>query len=646
MASLAHTYRYPFESQLHGDRLAVAPEVRRTRSPVLPWLAAGPQPTAALLLVPSTSSARATTAAPPAMLDPVLTANEGCSGSKGSRRALRCTRVDLPEEAVTSDIAGRGTNVDFGAAMRAALHRIGPKDAIELAVGADAVQLSGPTGPVIERKVALPVRWIKGFTETAAIAPRLAPAFSVKGSGALRFLRSLPRSASPRFTTHVTAAGSELRLTTQPGPGPFVARAPPPRAVRTRDRLADDCPRPGHGRHELDRPNADGDVVAPVVARRVARILGRGTSAGRPRGRAVARRAAARASGASLAVPPRPGAPRHRARARARADSRRARGARVASVGYDAGAGAYSSRVAVRRGTSPSSTRGSRTRAPSLVQAACGSIRRATGMGWVKGTETEHHVDWALTATTAARARWVKHRGSVRANVLALRMVVGVEGDGSVCVQRSTRRTGSRDRRARQRERRRTHPLRGVRGRDHGTQRTQALVRGPVRVRRPAAVRRWGPGGSDGRTARRRGGLRCVWVGGGWSELGAGSAVRTTSGRLATTAPARPRGARAAAAEPPPAVARMVHRTTPPTPARLSPGRPARADDLKRCSRSTSAVAPLGDLALSPRDEKSRGALPLARAPIERGLVPPERTVAAPLHAPARRRPEGCRRDS
>ena len=111
----------------------------------------------------------------PAILDPVLTSNEdllrleGFSGCCGVY-----ARVDLPAEAFDGDCHGRGTtNVDFNQPMRNALLRLRDNEEVRFEVGANEVVLSKGNEKTVEKKVKLPLRWIKGFSEVQAYQPRL-----------------------------------------------------------------------------------------------------------------------------------------------------------------------------------------------------------------------------------------------------------------------------------------------------------------------------------------------------------------------------------------------------------------------------------------------------------------------------------------
>jgi hypothetical protein len=121
-------------------------------------------------------------------------------------------RVDLLPHAVDGEWLGRGTtNVDFSAPLRAALATIRDTEHVTLSVGNEAVELMRESGAVIERKVALPVRWLKGFVEVQAIQARMVRKLEVSGAEASRFLRALPRGAGAGVCW-VVPSGRGLRL--------------------------------------------------------------------------------------------------------------------------------------------------------------------------------------------------------------------------------------------------------------------------------------------------------------------------------------------------------------------------------------------------------------------------------------------------
>jgi len=157
----------------------------------------------------------------PVILDPVLTSNEellrleGFSGCCGVY-----ARVDLPAEAFDGECRGRGTtNVDFNEPMRNALLRLRDGEDVRFAVGADEVVLASGAGEIVEKKVKLPLRWIKGFSEVQAYQPRLELKIEVDAAEALRFVRALPRGAVPKMPSYAVSAGRSIRLSQRPQKG-------------------------------------------------------------------------------------------------------------------------------------------------------------------------------------------------------------------------------------------------------------------------------------------------------------------------------------------------------------------------------------------------------------------------------------------
>jgi hypothetical protein len=150
----------------------------------------------------------------PEIRDPVLTSNEqllrleGFSGCCGVY-----ARVDLPAEAFDGECHGRGTtNVDFNTDMRNALLRLRDEEDVQFAVGADEVVLSRGNQKTVEKKVKLPLRWIKGFSEVQAYQPRLELKMEVNSAEALRFVRTLPKAAKPKMPSYAVYAGRSMRL--------------------------------------------------------------------------------------------------------------------------------------------------------------------------------------------------------------------------------------------------------------------------------------------------------------------------------------------------------------------------------------------------------------------------------------------------
>ncbi len=149
--------------------------------------------------------------------DPVVT----CDGDRlrfESFSACGGVYARLDVLGLDGDVLDRGTtNVDVNGPLREALARVGGKDPLHLGVGPDELTVTTLDGAVVEKKVPLPTRWLRGFAEVQVIAAGFDLRAELQGPQAVRFLRSLPRKAS----TAVWAApsGRDLRLASGPGRG-------------------------------------------------------------------------------------------------------------------------------------------------------------------------------------------------------------------------------------------------------------------------------------------------------------------------------------------------------------------------------------------------------------------------------------------
>lgn len=179
----------------------------------------------ALLAVADVAAARYYQPQRAALLDPVVTGNgdrlrfESFSGCCGVY-----ARLDLLAEGLDGGEPGHGTtNVDVNNPLRTALSRISGSDPLHLRVGPEEMAVTTLDGGVVERKVPLPERWLRGFAETQVIASGFDLRAEVSAQEALRFLRALPggapgarRAAPARWAL---PAGGGLRQTTRPSPG-------------------------------------------------------------------------------------------------------------------------------------------------------------------------------------------------------------------------------------------------------------------------------------------------------------------------------------------------------------------------------------------------------------------------------------------
>ncbi|AGZ42048.1 SWIM zinc finger family protein [Actinoplanes friuliensis] len=155
----------------------------------------------------------------PASLDPVVTAGsdrlrfESFSGCCGVY-----ARLDVLPAGIDGEITAHGTtNVDVNVPLQRALTRVGRADPLHLAVGPDDLTVTTFDGPLVERKVPLPSRWLRGFAEAQVLTSRFDPRAEVGIADARALLNRLP--AGDRSVLWAVPAGRSLRLTSRPVPG-------------------------------------------------------------------------------------------------------------------------------------------------------------------------------------------------------------------------------------------------------------------------------------------------------------------------------------------------------------------------------------------------------------------------------------------
>jgi hypothetical protein len=154
---------------------------------------------------------------PPAMLarilllaDPVATAaSDRLRFEAFSSCCSTYARLDLLPGSTSGELLGAGTtNVDLRAGVRAALAGVHEGVALGLDVGLDALSIEVDGVAHVERKVALPPRWVRGFLEVQAIQSTMRPRFQIDGAALRRFLRALPRGATK--PVHIRMQGKDL----------------------------------------------------------------------------------------------------------------------------------------------------------------------------------------------------------------------------------------------------------------------------------------------------------------------------------------------------------------------------------------------------------------------------------------------------
>ncbi|MFL6657852.1 MAG: SWIM zinc finger family protein [Massilia sp.] len=153
-----------------------------------------------------------------ALADPVVTSGGGVLRFEGfSGCCSAYIRADVLPAAYDGDVVARGTtNVDFNAPMRAALARVRDADGLGLAIGRDQLRLRSGSADIVEKKVALPLRWVRGLLEVQSYQAAMRQRISAGGVEALRFFRSLPKASTSKTPLWIVAGPGGLRTTTRP----------------------------------------------------------------------------------------------------------------------------------------------------------------------------------------------------------------------------------------------------------------------------------------------------------------------------------------------------------------------------------------------------------------------------------------------
>ncbi|MBU6122589.1 SWIM zinc finger family protein [Hymenobacter siberiensis] len=133
-----------------------------------------------------------------ALRDPIVTAGAGqlrfeafssCNGVYA--------RLDLGPEALDGEFLSSGTtNVDFNEPMVNALARIARTEPVVLSIGQRELVLERAAGRVVERKVALPERWIKGLTSVQAYLANMEEKLRLTRVQAVQLVQNIPAGAA------------------------------------------------------------------------------------------------------------------------------------------------------------------------------------------------------------------------------------------------------------------------------------------------------------------------------------------------------------------------------------------------------------------------------------------------------------------
>ncbi|RKS68962.1 SWIM zinc finger protein [Actinomadura pelletieri DSM 43383] len=229
----AQSYTYARPSGLDGGLLGLSTSGGTTSSgpQAHPWFFSGvltraAPAAAALLALADVAQTRYHQPRPTSSRDPVVT----CGGDRLRMESFSAcggvyARLDVLEPALDGDVHERGTtNVDVNGPLREALARVGGSDPLHLAVGAEGLAVTTLDGAVVEKKVPLPERWLRGFAEVQVITAGFDPRAELAAPDAVRFLRSLPKSG--RDVLWALPAVRTLRISPRPAPGAVCLAGP------------------------------------------------------------------------------------------------------------------------------------------------------------------------------------------------------------------------------------------------------------------------------------------------------------------------------------------------------------------------------------------------------------------------------------
>nr|WP_319384127.1 SWIM zinc finger family protein [uncultured Roseibium sp.] len=169
---------------------------------------------------------------PPAMLarilreaDPVATVSPGAVRFEGfSACCSAYARMDLTPDALEISHSRNGTtNVDFGAELRGALANVGREADFHLDIGEGGIGITRDAKTIVERKVPLPLRWVRGFAEVQVVQAQMQLFAHLPRVAAQRFLRALPRGKDDSVQW-VSATGGVARLSSRRVEGALMLR--------------------------------------------------------------------------------------------------------------------------------------------------------------------------------------------------------------------------------------------------------------------------------------------------------------------------------------------------------------------------------------------------------------------------------------
>lgn len=128
-------------------------------------------------------------------------------------------RLDMLPEAVDGEyIASGTTNVDFNEPMIHALNLVQKNERVVLGVGQRDVSVATEKAKVVEKKVSLPNRWIKGLTNVQVSLARMNHLFTLNRIQCIQLFQAVPKG-NVKGIYYITFRSGKYSLSTLPAPG-------------------------------------------------------------------------------------------------------------------------------------------------------------------------------------------------------------------------------------------------------------------------------------------------------------------------------------------------------------------------------------------------------------------------------------------
>lgn len=198
------TYRYSSPSMLTsspgGDSLFLAKysEINKIDAPCFFWGSLAEPKIVARCLITLSNIVQSSFNLSPfeiaKLKDPIVTAgNEKIRFEGFSHCAGVYGRVDILPGGYDGEFPENGTtNVDFNQPMISALSRINKNETVSLSIGKKEFSLVKEGEKIVERKVPLPIKWIKGLTSVQIYLSQAEKEFSFNRIQALQLFQSIP----------------------------------------------------------------------------------------------------------------------------------------------------------------------------------------------------------------------------------------------------------------------------------------------------------------------------------------------------------------------------------------------------------------------------------------------------------------------